>query len=76
MMNRKYVPWYLVGTAILAAALLIAGAPGTVWVFVLVGLLCALMMMLMMGGMHGGGSGGASGSGTNANDNHMDTGSG
>ncbi len=54
-MNRKYIPWYLVAVSILVAALLVSGVSGTVWLFVLVALLCPLMMMLMMGGMRGGG---------------------
>lgn len=74
MMNRKYIPLLLVGAGILAAAVLVGGASGTAWVFVLVALLCPLMMMFMMGGMRGRGSGGASGNGTNANDSDMDSG--
>jgi hypothetical protein len=50
MMNRKYVPWYLVGAAIVMAVLLASGVSSAVWVFVLIGLLCPLMMLFMMGG--------------------------
>jgi len=74
MMNRKYVPWYLAGAATLVAALFVGGVSSTVWVFVLIGLLCPLMMLFMMGGTQGGGSGGASGDSTDANE-HRRTGS-
>ena len=63
-MNRKYVPWVVLGGAFVVAALALGGL--SIWpaLYVLIALACPLMMMWMMGNMHGGGRRGGSGNRT------------
>lgn len=54
-MNRSQLPIWIVGAALVAAALAIAGVPlGALLPFAVL-LACPLMMVFMMRGMHGGG---------------------
>ncbi|HWS92891.1 MAG TPA: hypothetical protein VN306_10470 [Mycobacterium sp.] len=54
MMSRKWLPWYLHGALILAAAVAISGLLGNLWLFALFLVGFVLVMVLMMHIMHGG----------------------
>lgn len=52
---KRYLPFYILGAAILAVAVVSFGLPvSSLWILGLV-VLCPLIMMVMMGGMNGGG---------------------
>lgn len=61
---KRYLPYYILGAAILAVGVVSFGLPvSSLWFLGFI-VLCPLMMFMMMGNMHGGGGhGGAGGHG-------------
>lgn len=76
MTDPQYLPWYMYGALILAAAVAVSGLFGNVWVFALALLGFVLMMMLMLHIMDGGGPSGVRANSSRSSQQATDQGSG
>lgn len=77
MTDPQYLPWYMHGALILAAAVAVGGLFGNVWVFALALLgFVLMMMMLMLHILHGGGPSGVRANRSRSSQQPTDQGSG
>ena len=75
MTDPEYLPWYMHGALILAAAVAVSCLFGNVWVFAFA-LLGFVLMMLMLHIMHGGGPSGVRANSSRSSQQQTDQGGG